>query len=362
MAAVVAIELMGLFMTKPTTNDHLWAQFSTAKLVRYLLLFAFAWAIVQVLAYFETVLIIFIFAAILAFLLNYPAKWMTRWMPRWLAVVTVFLLTLLVVGGLIATLGLMMLSQAQQLLQQIPQLFNSGLNLLEDLQMLLLRWNISIDFSTVESQLRNQALATLETGFATLQILLSRAVDLVLIAVVAFFMLLDGKRLWSLMVRLFPRHLRQDVTLAIQKNFLGFFWGRFLLSLFFGVSAFLVFIALGVPYALVLATIAGIFDLIPGIGATLGISLVCLILLPQGILLSVKVLFGCILLQQVEENLLMPRIMQGSINMNPVVMFFALLVGARIAGLVGVFLSIPIAGVLISLFDVNEMQGEQSDS
>jgi predicted PurR-regulated permease PerM len=116
---------------------------------------------------------------------------------------------------------------------------------------------------------------------------------------------------------------------------------------------------LNIPYALVLAATAGLFDLIPGIGATIGISLICLIILPQGILLSIKVLIGCILLQQVEENLLMPRIMQGSINMNPVIMFFALLVGARVAGLVGVFLSIPIAGVLISLLDVDEMHGEQ---
>jgi predicted PurR-regulated permease PerM len=140
---------------------------------------------------------------------------------------------------------------------------------------------------------------------------------------------------------------------------LGFFWGRLLLSIFFGFSAFLVFILLGIPYALVLAAIAGVFDLIPGIGATIGITLVCLIILPQGILLSLKVLVGCIVLQQIEENLLMPRIMQGSVNMNPVIMFLALLIGARIAGLVGVFLSIPIAGMLIGLLDVDEMRGEQ---
>ncbi len=84
-----------------------------------------------------------------------------------------------------------------------------------------------------------------------------------------------------------------------------------------------------------------------------------LILLPQGILLSLQVLVSCILLQQVEENLLMPRIMQGSININPVVMFFALLVGARVAGLLGIFLAIPIAGVMISLFEVDEMKGER---
>jgi predicted PurR-regulated permease PerM len=47
-----------------------------------------------------------------------------------------------------------------------------------------------------------------------------------------------------------------------------------------------------------------------------------------------------------------------SLNLNPVVMFFALLVGARVAGLLGIFLAIPIAGVIISLFEVDEMKGE----
>jgi predicted PurR-regulated permease PerM len=98
--------------------------------------------------------------------------------------------------------------------------------------------------------------------------------------------------------------------------------------------------------------------LIPGIGATLGISLVALIVLPQGIWLSLKVLLGCILLQQIEENLLMPRIMQGSLNINPVVMFFALLIGARVAGLLGVFLAVPIAGVIISLFEMDELKAD----
>lgn len=351
-------------MDKPTANqswNQLWVQLNNAKLVRYLLLFALAWAIVQVLAYFETVLVVFIFAAILAFLLNYPVRWVSRFLPHWAAVISVFLISLLILGGLIATLGLTLVSQSQQLLEQGPQLFNFALELLGNLQSLLSRWNLNVDFSTVEAQLREQALSTLGVGFATLQNVLFSLVDLILIAVVAFFMLLDGQRLWQFVVRIFPRHLQQDVTIAIQKNFIGFFWGRLLLSIFFGVSAFLVFVLLDIPYALVMAAIAGVFDLIPGVGATLGIGLVCLIILPQGILLSLKVLVGCILLQQVEENLLMPRIMQGSINMNPVVMFFALLVGARVAGLVGVFLSIPIAGVLISLLDVDEMRGEQAD-
>jgi predicted PurR-regulated permease PerM len=344
-----------------TSTSQVWEYLNNARLIRYLLLFTLTWASVQVLVYFETVLVVFIFAAILSFLLNYPVKWVARWMPRWLAVLIVFLVSLLALGSAIATLGLTIISQAQQLLEQAPQLLDNAINLLGNLQTFLRNRNIVVDFSTFEAQLREQALGFIGIGLATIQNLLFSLLDLILIAVVGFFMLLDGRRLWSLLMKLFPTSLRQELTVAIQKNFLGFFGGRLLLSIFFGVSTFLVFLLLDIPYAFVMAAIAGVFDLIPGIGATLGIGLVSLIILPQGILVSLKVLFGCVLLQQVEENLLMPRIMQGSINMNPVVMFFALLVGVRVAGLIGVFLSIPLAGVLISLLDVDEMRGEKTE-
>ena len=343
-------------MNEPNLR-RFWEQLNNAKLIRYVLLLAIGWALFQLLAYFSTVIAIFIFAGILAFLLSYPVRWAERFLPHGIAVILVFLLSLLVVGGLITTLGFAVLSQFQQILEQTPQFAEYIISVLESLQNILTRFNFNVDFQLIEEELRNQILAGIGTGWATFQGLLTNLIDLILIAVVAFFMLLDGKRVWNLLMKVFPPNIRERLTLAIQQNFLGFFWGRFLLSVFFGVSVFIVFIIMDLPYALFLAAIAGVFDLIPGIGATIGITLVALIVLPQGILVSVQVLVFSVLLQQVEENLLMPRIMQGSINMNPVFMFFALLVGARLAGLVGIFLSIPIAGVLISMFKIEEMQG-----
>lgn len=344
-------------MNKPRVNNFL-EQISTSKLVHYLLLFALGWGIVQVLAYLSTVIVIFTLAAVLAFVLNYPVQWVERFLPHTLAVILVFLLSLLILAIFTLTIGFAALSQGQQLLSQSPEFVNFIISLLERLEALLYKWNLQVDLSAVEKELQNQALAGIGLGFATVQRLLTSLVDVILIAVVAFFMLLDGKRLWYFILKFFPEDLHNELTVAIQRNFLGFFWGRLILSVFFGISAFIVFLILQVPYALILATIAGVFDLIPGIGATLGISLVALIILPQGIWLSLKVLLGCILLQQIEENLLMPRIMQGSLNINPVVMFFALLIGARIAGLVGVFLSVPIAGVIISVFEMDELKAD----
>ena len=334
----------------------MWKQLNNARLVRYILLFILAWILMQVIAYFETVIVIFVFAAIGAFLLNYPVHWLSRFMKRWLAVIIVFLLALLILGSLTATLGLTIVSQLQQLLEQAPQLLDG---ILTEFKLPWLQDKLTLDLN-IEAQLQEQTLNLVSTGLNTIQNLLLSLLDLVLIIVVAFFMLLDGKPLWNLILRLVPISLREELIQAITKNFLGFFWGRLLLSVFFGVSTFLVLILLDVPYALALSTVAGLFDLIPGIGATLGIGLVCLIILPQGVLLGLKVLVSCILLQQIEENLLMPRIMQGSLDLNPVVMFLALLVGAKIAGLIGVFLSIPIAGVLIGLFKIEELSSDRS--
>ncbi|OKH23107.1 AI-2E family transporter [Chroogloeocystis siderophila] len=339
----------------------LWNRLNNSTLVRYLLLIALGWVIAQILAYFEHVIVTFIFAAVFAFLLSYPVRWVERFLPHTVAVVIVFLLSIFLLLAIVFTIGLAILSQGEQLLNQAPELLNSVLPVVEQIEQLLQRFNFQVDFNAIEEQIRNQALAGLGFGFAALQAIVTNIVDLVIIAVIALFMLLDGKRLWYFLLQVFPQRFRDKLTHAVQHNFLGFFWGRFLLSLFFGVSVYVVLLLLQAPFALLLAAIAGVFDLIPGIGATIGVGLVSIILLPQGVWLSLQVLIGCVLLQQVEENVLMPKIMQGSLNVNPVVMFFALLVGARIAGLVGVFLSVPIAGVLISLFELNQLKAEHKD-
>jgi predicted PurR-regulated permease PerM len=343
-------------MSEPK-RQSIWDNLNNTKLIRYVLLFMLGWAIVQVLAYFSSVIITFTFAAIFAFLLNFPVRLFSRIMPRNLAVILVFSLGLLILVAMVATLGNAVFSQIQQLVEQVPQLLNSAIEILDRLKVFLVRWNINIDFSQFENQLRTQVPATLGLGFSTFQNVLLNLVDLIVIAVISLFMMLDGKRLWDLLLRIFPSGMRDRVTEAVQINLLGFFWGRFILCIFVGVSIYLVLLLLGIPSALGLAAIVSAFDLIPGIGATLGVSLVSLMILPQGVGTALIVLVSCVLLEQVQENLLMPRIMQGSIDLNPVVMFFALLVGAKVAGLVGIFLSIPIAGILISLCEVREMQG-----
>jgi predicted PurR-regulated permease PerM len=338
--------------------NNLWQRLNNLALVRFLLLVASGWAITQLLAYFEAVIVTFTFAAILAFLLSYPVKWLRHILPHGIAVVFVFLLSIVFLGGLAITVGLAVLSQGQQLIESVTAFLNSLIPFVERLEEFLRNRNLQIDLSVVETQLRDQAISMLVTSLSIFQSFITNFVTFILIAVVAFFMLLDGEKLWDFILKVIPSQRRARFTRIIRRSFLGFFRGQLILTLFLSASTFMIFSLLKVPFALILSVIVGLLDIIPGIGATLGVGVITLIVLSQSVWLALKVLIACIILQQIQDNLISPRIMQDALNLNPVVVFFALLVGARVAGLLGIFISIPIAGVIVSLFEIDEMKAE----
>lgn len=350
-------------MREPPTKKLL-VRLNNSVLIRFLLLFVSGWAFIQILAYFETVIIIFTVAAIIAFLLSYPVRWLRRFLPHGVAVTVVFLVGMVMIFALTITVGLTLFSQGQQLIESLIEFLNSLLPLIQKLEGFLRDRNIQIDLNAIESQLRNQLLAGLGVGISysmeTIKGFISNFLILIFIATITFFMLLDGEKIWDFIVKFMPKSLRGRFERIMQKSFLGFFRGQLIVTLFLITSTFIVFLLLNVPFPLLLSLVAGCFDIIPGIGATLGVIAVVFIVLSQNVWLAFKVLVACIILQQIQDNLIAPRVMQNALNINPVVIFFAILVGAKVAGLLGVFISIPIAGVIVSLFDIEEMKVEES--
>lgn len=349
-------------MSKLPTKSLL-ERLDNSVLTRFLLLFASGWAFVQVLAYFETVIVVFTVAAIVAFLLSYPVRWLHRFLPYGVAATLVFLLGMVILGSLTVTVGLALFSQGLQLIESLTAFSNSLLPQFQRLEEFLRERNIQVNLNAVEEQVRNQVLAGLGQGISysmeTLKNFFSNFIILILIAVISFFMLLEGERLWGFIVKLLPHNLQSRFDRVIKRSFLGFFRGQIILTGFLIASTLIVFLILNVPFPLLLSLVAGVFDLIPGIGATLGVIVVFLILLSQQVWLALKVVAACIILQQIQDNLIAPRVMQNTLNINPVVVFFALLVGARVAGVLGFFISIPIAGVIVSLFEIDEMKAEE---
>jgi len=337
-------------------SRNIWNKLNNWMLVRFLLLFACGWVIVQLLDYFQTVIVVFSFAAVLAFLLHFPVDFLRRFLPRSIAIIITFLISIMTIAVLIIAIGLTISSQGQQLIAGTTSYSNSLIGSIQQLEDFLKPYNLKIDFSIVEDQIRNASASIFSISLTILQSILTNFVTFIFIAVISFFMLVYGEILWTFMIKIVPQDQRQNFTDIIRRSFLGFFRGQLILVLFLTVSTFIIFLILQVPSALFLSLIIGILDIIPGIGATLGVGIVTLIVLTQNGWLALQVLISCVILQQIQDNLISPRVMQGTMKLNPVVVFFFLLVGAKIAGAFGIFMAIPIAAITVDLLEIEEFK------
>ncbi|MBW4633137.1 MAG: AI-2E family transporter [Iphinoe sp. HA4291-MV1] len=295
-------------------------------------------------------------AAILAFLLNYPVKFFERialTRPRAVIIVLLVTLTLLVILGV--TLVPMVIDQTIQLLNKIPDWLTTSQVNLEDIEALAKKRRLPLDLRVVSNQINAniqslvQQLASVAVGFAGT--LLSGLLDMILVVVLAFYMLLYGDRVWSGLFYFLPPHIRFPLTTSLQLNFHYFFLSQILLALFMVISLTPIFLILKVPFALLFAILIGISQLIPFIGATLGIGMVTFLMLLQNWWLAVQVAVAAIVMQQIKDNLLGPKLLGDFIGVNPIWIFVAILMGFEIAGLLGTLVAVPIAGTIKGTFD-----------
>ncbi|MBD2773488.1 AI-2E family transporter [Iningainema tapete] len=314
------------------------------------------WLLSVLFYYFRHPITILSIAALLAFLLNYPVKFFERApMTRSGAVIIVLLLalTLFIIMGV--TLVPMLIDQTIQLLNKIPDWLSASQANLQNVEAIARQRRLPLDFSVVSKQINAniqslvQQLATSAVGIAGT--LLTGLLDMMLVIVLAFYMLLYGDRVWLGLFSLLPAHIRVPLITSLQLNFQNFFLSQLLLGLFMVIALTPIFLLLGVPFALLFAIVIGLSELIPFVGATLGIGLVTILVLLQNWWLAVQVAVAAIFMQQVKDNLLAPRLLGQIIGLNPIWIFVSILMGFEIAGLLGTILAVPIAGTIKGTFD-----------
>jgi predicted PurR-regulated permease PerM len=314
------------------------------------------WVLSQVFRYFEQLITLLVISAILAFLLNYPVRLFERIRMTRAQAVTVVLLatcTVLVIAGV--TLVPIVVEQTNQLLEKIPGWLEASQQNLRALDQWAKGRNLQVDIqgfsvrltTQIERQLQAWAPQVLELALGTL----GGLVNSILVLVLAFYMLLYGDRLWFGLINLLPSRIAIPLSDSLRLNFHNFLISQLLLAIFMTAALIPIFLVLQVPFALLFAILIGIAELIPFIGATLGIGLVTILILFQNVGLAFQVAIAAIILQQIRDNILAPRMMGGFTGLNPIWIFIALLIGLQIAGFLGVLVAVPIAGTIKSILD-----------
>ncbi|MBY0546152.1 MAG: AI-2E family transporter [Candidatus Obscuribacterales bacterium] len=176
------------------------------------------------------------------------------------------------------------------------------------------------------------------------------------IAVVTFYFLLEGSALTESMVKLFPkrshdfvRRLTRDADRSLQ----SFFRGQIILGIAFGIVMLAIYMACGVEYALLLAIFLGAMEIMPVIGPPLGFFPAVLSVavhgcaLPGNKLVQILILTAVFaVLQQAKDNVIAPRYIGNVIGLHPILIFVAIMVGARLDGTLGIIFALPAACVL----------------
>jgi predicted PurR-regulated permease PerM len=273
----------------------------------------------------------------------------SRRVPRWLAILLVYLAGF----GAIFGIGLLIVPP---LVTGVEDLSTNLPNYVDDL-----RNNQSFrkydNKYGITKQLRKQAKdlpSRLGDAAGTLRDVtvgvFSSVIQLFSILVISFFLVRDGERLLAFGFRqLSPereartRAVATDVSDAI----VGYVFGNFVISVLAGLVTYVTLVILGIPFAVPLAILFGFFDLVPLVGATLGGILVGIVVafndFPVGLIVWAAVL---IVYQQIENNMVQPFVYGRTVQLHPLFVILAILIGGSLLGVLGALVAIPAAATV----------------
>lgn len=265
-------------------------------------------------------------------------------LPRWFAILVLYLGGLALIGILLSLVVPPFVRQMNQLWTNLPGYLDQLQGALVRIGLIDRRWSWSELLANV--QLPGQALGGILGALPGMIGAVGRVVTLLLLP---FYLLLEADTLRRGFLRLLAPQNREragrimeNVTLKVGA-WLG---GQLLLSFVIGTTAAIGLWILGVPYFYVLGLVAGVGELIPVIGpilATIPAVLVGLTVSPQ---VGLLVLIYFAVQQLVENNVLVPRIMEKQVGVSAVTILVALMIGSQLQGFVGAILAVPTAAIV----------------
>jgi len=297
-------------------------------------------------------IILIVFISILLTLIMNPAvnKMQEKKIPRTLGASILFLFAFLVIILIFYLVVPPLTKDVSTLTAELPShMENLGLNQSID-------YNFSEPVQNVIFEASNSLKAVASNIVSGLLTVLGGLLSAVLIIVISFYLLIEKNGTEKFVQNLIPINSRPQALRIIQKieTTLGrWFVGQIFLGFIVGILSFIGLTIIGVPYALVLSIIAGTLELIPYIGPTLSSIPAIIIAFTVSPLLAVLTFILYFLIQQMENYVLVPKVMQKSVGLHPVIIIIAMLVGGQMAGVLGMILAIPVTTIIsIVLSDI----------
>ena len=268
-----------------------------------------------------------------------------RRMPKPLAVLIIYGTVIGAITGIGFAVVPQIAQQSQQFAKELPNLLDKG-------QQQLAKWGLIAPDTSFKDLLQQSPIG----GGDAVTMVLSTAwgfvgglLGTVTILLLTFYMLVESQRIFDFFVRLFPRHRRAkvaEVSELVQMKVSAWLGGQIFLGFVIGATTAIALGLMGVPYFFVLALIAGIGEMIPMVGPLISAvpAILVAFTVSPGLAFGVAVFF--LLQQQLENAVLVPKLMGETVGLNAVTVISALLIGSELLGFSGALLAVPTAAII----------------
>jgi sporulation integral membrane protein YtvI len=300
------------------------------------------------------ILLSFILAVILAYLLNPLVKFLERYrFSRVHAIIIIyfiFIITILLLGFYALPL---IVRELNTFIHEIPtythQIQNLAQNFYHNYRQIAIPESVRQVINESIHKGETILLQTIRQVAQGIISLFSQILNIIIAPVLTFYILKDAEHINKRILALVPPGYRHELLALwreIDHVLTGFIRGHFLVAFIVGLLSTIGLAMIGMHFYLLLGIIVGIADLIPYFGPIIGAAPTIMLALLQSHILAIKALFIILVVHQLEGNIIAPKILADSVGLHPLVIIFALLAGGTLYGIVGLLIAVPLVAIL----------------
>ncbi len=328
-------------MNQPTT-----LQISTGTILRVVAVLLALWFL-----WFIRDILLFLLVAVIVASAMEPlvARLQRLRIPRPLSVLAVYAIVIALLSAIGSAIIPALVAELQELASVLPSLYQQFTRLLGSAGIVLGTPGAIAELQTGLLNLGELLSTSASEFFATTRSLFGNLLAVFLVFVVSFYLVVNRNALVSFIRSVTPLDYQGYVIGLVeraQRKISRWAGAQLMLGLIVGVLVYVGLWALGIPYALALALLAGLLELIPVLGPIIAAIPAVLVGFTQSVLIGFLVLILYIVIQQVENHALVPLVMRKAVGLNPLITILAVLIGAKLAGFLGIILAVPVATII----------------
>lgn len=252
--------------------------------------------------------------------------------PKVIGIIIIYIFVIGAITGLISLVVTPLAEQTTNLVQTLPRTIE---HLLPP--------------GTIDSSLLRQEFSDISKNILTFTVaIFNNLITLISILVLTFYLLLEREKLDHLLAQFFigRKERIKNITRQIEDKLGAWMRGQISLSIIISVLVYVALTLLSVPYALPLAILAGLLEVVPVIGPIISAIPAILIAYITSPVLALMVAGAFFVIQQAENHFIVPQVMKKAVGLNPLIVILAVAIGGKLLGITGALLAVPITVVI----------------